>query len=123
MTVLCRKCGKKKTFEQYWWELRSNQTEGTVQVIQFQYYWSDRDAQFCSRRCLLENLEDYCKLAEERVQPDSATGVPLPVNAGTSESLSPEEKAPQDEDDYQMIMNEFSAWMDETAEDQASNVF
>ncbi|MCH8269178.1 MAG: hypothetical protein IH846_16865 [Acidobacteria bacterium] len=124
MTVLCRRCGKEKLFEQYWWELRNNRAEGTVQVVQFQYYWSDRDAQFCSRRCLLENLEDYCKQAEERVQASSATEAPLPVNAGAAESQSPATIAPHDEDDYQMIMNEVTAWMDkdEATEDQASNV-
>ncbi len=122
MTVLCRRCGKEKLFEQYWWELRSNRAEGTVQVVQFQYYWRDRDAQFCNRRCLLENLEDYCKQAEERIQASSATEAPLSVKAGAVESQSPAGRAPQDEKDYQMIMNEVSARMDETTEDQASSV-
>lgn len=127
MTVLCRRCGKEKLFEQYWWELQSNRAEGTVQVVQFLYSWSDRDAQFCSRRCLLENLEDYCKQAEERVQASPATEVPRSVNAGAAERQSPAGKAPQDEKDYQTIMNEVSVrmddWMnDETAEDQASSV-
>ena len=108
MTVLCKRCCEEKLFEQYWWELRSNRAEGTVQVVQFQYYWSDRDAQFCSRRCLLENLEDYCKQAEERVPASSATEAPLPVNAGAAESQSPATIAPHDEDDYQMIINEVS---------------
>ena len=108
MTVLCKRCCEEKLFEQYWWELRSNRAEGTVQVVQFQYYWSDRDVQFCSRRCLLENLEDYCKQAEERVQASSATEAPLSVKDGAAERQSPAGKAPQDEDDCQMIMNEVS---------------
>ncbi len=64
MTVLCIGCGAEKEFEQCWWELRRDSSEGSVKIVQFQYYWSDRDTQFCSRKCLFENLDDYCKRAE-----------------------------------------------------------
>ena len=64
MTVFCRSCGKEKEFDQRWWELRRDASEDSVRIIHFQYYWSDRDAQFCSRKCLFEHLEDYCKRAE-----------------------------------------------------------
>ncbi len=126
MTVLCRRCGKDKAFEEYWWELRSNRAEGTVQIVQFLYYWSDRDAQFCSRKCLLENLENYCKQAEERVHASSAPEAHLPVKAGAAKSHSPARIAPQDEQDEkdsQMIMHEVLAWMDKTTEAHASSLF
>ena len=64
MTVFCRSCRKEKEFNQCWWELRRDASEGSVRIIHFQYYWSDRDAQFCSRKCLFEHLENYCKRAE-----------------------------------------------------------
>lgn len=64
MTVFCRSCGKEKEFEQCWWELRRDASEGSVRIIHFQYYWSDQDAQFCSRKCLFEHLEDLCKRTE-----------------------------------------------------------
>ena len=66
MTVFCKGCGKEKAFEQCWWELRRDSSEGSVKIVQFQYYWSDRDSQYCSRKCLFENLEDYCKRAEAK---------------------------------------------------------
>jgi len=68
MTVLCRACRKEKAFEDFWWEVRRNALEGTVQIIQFQYYWADHNPQFCSRKCLFEHLDEYCKRAETKIQ-------------------------------------------------------
>ncbi len=81
MTVFCRSCGKEKEFDQRWWELRRDASEGSVRIIHFQYYWSDPDAQFCSRKCLFEHLEDYCKRAEANSDafsiPTHSRGVPV----------------------------------------------
>ena len=109
MIVLCRRCEKEKAFKEFWWELRSDRAEGTVQIVQFQYYWIDRDTQFCSRKCLLENLEAYCQRAEERVYASPTTEAHLCVKPGQEERQSPATIAPHGEEKYEMIMNEIAA--------------
>lgn len=91
MTVLCRSCRKEKAFEEFWWELRRDPSEGAVKIVQFQYYWSDRDSQFCSGKCLLKNLEQYCQRAEERVHASPTTEVSLTLKTGRSERQSPDQ--------------------------------
>ena len=90
MTVLCRSCRKEKAFEEFWWELRRDPLEGAVKIVQFQYYWSDRDSQFCSRKCLFENLEQYCQRAEARVQASPTPEVSLTRNPGRGERQIPD---------------------------------